>query len=226
MTNPKLTLVSHALCPFVQRAAIVLSEKNVAFERIDIDLANKPDWFLAISPLGKVPLLKVVGNDDRETILFESMVICEYLEESQAGPRLHPADPLDRAVHRAWIEFVSTMLGDAWGFLNARDAATASAKGAAFREKLERLDDNLTDTPYFSGATFSMIDAVAAPVFRYFDVLDDHVGKPPFADLTRVMAWRSALRDRSSIVAAVAADYRDRFRAHLTKQGALLASRD
>lgn len=63
VTNPKLTLVSHALCPFVQRAAIVLAEKKVAFERIDIDLADKPDWFLAISPLGKVPLLKVVEDD-------------------------------------------------------------------------------------------------------------------------------------------------------------------
>jgi glutathione S-transferase len=82
MQSEKLTLVSHYLCPYVQRASIVLSEKGVAFERHYIDLAAKPDWFLRISPLGKVPLLAVpqAGLDD--AILFESAVICEYLEET------------------------------------------------------------------------------------------------------------------------------------------------
>ena len=53
-----LKLISHKLCPYVQRAVIALNEKGVPFERIDIDLANKPDWFLKISPLGKVPVLR------------------------------------------------------------------------------------------------------------------------------------------------------------------------
>jgi glutathione S-transferase len=79
MARP-LTLVSFDLCPYVQRAAIVLAEKGVPFERIDVDLGNKPGWFKAISPLGKVPLLKV-GDE----VLFESSVIVEYLEET-AGP--------------------------------------------------------------------------------------------------------------------------------------------
>jgi glutathione S-transferase len=57
LARPKLTLISHKLCPYVQRAVIALTEKGVPFERIDIDLANKPDWFLKISPLGKVPVL-------------------------------------------------------------------------------------------------------------------------------------------------------------------------
>ena len=54
-----LTLISHPLCPFVQRAVIVLLEKGVEFDRIDVDLSAKPDWFLALSPTGKVPVLKV-----------------------------------------------------------------------------------------------------------------------------------------------------------------------
>src|SRR3954469_14108316 len=77
-----LKLISHKLCPYVQRAVIALTEKGVAFERIDIDLANKPDWFLAISPLGKVPVLSV-GTDGGEVALFESNVICEYIEDTQ-----------------------------------------------------------------------------------------------------------------------------------------------
>ena len=80
-----LKLISHKLCPYVQRAVIALTEKGVPFERIDIDLANKPDWFLKISPLGKVPVLVVTGNDGKEVALFESNVICEYIEIPRAA---------------------------------------------------------------------------------------------------------------------------------------------
>src|SRR5580693_9550560 len=80
----QLTLVSHPLCPYVQRAAIALLEKQVGHERIAVDLAAKPDWFRRISPLGKVPLLMV---GDR--VLFESAAICDYLDET-LPPRLHP----------------------------------------------------------------------------------------------------------------------------------------
>ena len=99
-----LTLISHPLCPYVQRAVIALIEKSVPYERVDVDLANKPAWFKAISPLGKTPVLKV---DDRA--IFESAVIVEYLEDTQANP-LHPTDPLARAEHRAFIEFASSLL--------------------------------------------------------------------------------------------------------------------
>ena len=78
----KLRLISHKLCPYVQRAVIALTEKGVPFERIDIDLANKPGWFLAISPLGKTPVLQV-----GDSAIFESAVILEYLEETQPKPR-------------------------------------------------------------------------------------------------------------------------------------------
>lgn len=88
-------LISHDLCPYFQRAAIALCEKGVSFERTYVDLANKPDWFLAISPLGKTPVLKI-GDE----VFFESAVICDYLDEVEP-PRLHPVDPLARAQHRA-----------------------------------------------------------------------------------------------------------------------------
>src|ERR1700722_13285215 len=112
-----LTLISHDLCPYVQRAVIALAEKGVSFERIDIDLADKPDWFKAISPLGKVPLLRV-----GEAVILESAVIVEYLEETRPRP-LHPADPLERARHRATIEQSSAILSDIWGIETAPDSA-------------------------------------------------------------------------------------------------------
>src|SRR5882724_12567118 len=105
-----LKLISHKLCPYVQRAVIALTEKGVEFERIDVDLANKPDWFLELSPLGKTPVLQV-----GDIAIFESAVILEYLEETQPHP-LHPHDPLRRAEHRSLIEYGSAILNEIWGF--------------------------------------------------------------------------------------------------------------
>jgi glutathione S-transferase len=223
MPNSKLTLISHPLCPFVQRAAIVLLEKGAPFDRIDVDLAAKPDWFLALSPTGKVPLLKAGQADGTDAILFESMVICEYLDETQDGAGLYPVDALSRARQRGWIEFGTATLADAWQFLNATDRPTADTKQAAFRDRLQRLEAVLAAGPYFGGAAFGMVDAVFAPLFRYFDILDPTVSQPIFENLPRVSAWRAALAARQSVIAAVAEDYADRFRQHLRQHQALLA---
>jgi glutathione S-transferase len=204
-----LTLVSHHLCPYVQRAAIALEEKGVAFERINIDLANKPDWFLAISPLGKVPLLKV-----GDAVIFESAVILEYLEETQANP-LHPADPLKRADHRAWIEFGSTILGDIWGFYTAADDAALWAKARTLTEKFARLEQRLGEGPYFDGVRFSLVDAAFAPVFRYFDAFDRIADFGMLTGKPKIDAWRQTLARRPSVARAVAADFPERLRAFL-----------
>ena len=80
-----LTLISHPLCPYVQRAVIALIKKSVPYERVDVDLANKPAWFKAISPLGKTPVLKV---DDRA--IFESAVIVARIGPSCRAPSKIP----------------------------------------------------------------------------------------------------------------------------------------
>lgn len=98
MPHTQLTLVSHPLCPLVQRVAITLHEKGISFERIDVDLRDKPDWFLALSATGKVPLLKVSDDTGRESVLFESVAICEYAEDVQPQPALHPSDKLVRGL--------------------------------------------------------------------------------------------------------------------------------
>jgi glutathione S-transferase len=197
----RLKLISHKLCPYVQRAVIALTEKGVAFERIDIDLANKPDWFLAISPLGKTPVLQV-----GDVAIFESAVILEYLEETQLNP-LHPADPLRRAEHRGWIEFGSTVLSDIAGFYAAADEATFKAKTAQLEQRFARLESNVAASPWFDGESFSLVDAVFGPVFRYFDVFDDIADFGVLAGKPKLARWRKALAARPSVRAAVSADY-------------------
>lgn len=218
MSEPMLKLISHPLCPFVQRAAIVLLEKGVAFERIDVDLAAKPDWFLALSPTGKVPLLLVGRPDGTEVTIFESIVICEYLEETQGGATMYSTNPLARARQRSWIEFAGSTLSDAWKFLHATDRLTAETRQAALRTKLERLEPELGAGPYFDGFHFSMVDAVFAPIFRYFGVLDPALSHRVFHELPRVDTWRYALADRPSVIHAVGADYGSRLREYLQQQ--------
>lgn len=199
----KFELITHVLCPYVQRSVIVLQEKGIPYRRTDIDLANKPDWFRDISPLGKVPVL-VVGKGQS---LFESAVICEYLDEVTPGS-LHPDDPFERADHRAWIEFGSGLLNGIAQLYNAPTREALTANSAMLRERLLQLDERLDNGPYFSGDRFRIIDAVYGPIFRYFDVLESVMDLSREAE--KVQRWRGHLRSRESVRQAVTVDYPER----------------
>lgn len=217
MTAP-LTLVSHALCPYVQRAAIVLAEKGVPFERREVDLAHKPAWFLEISPLGKTPVLLVGGEP-----VFESAVICEYLDET-VSPPLHPADPLQRARERGWMEFGSAVLNSIAGFYNAADEAALQARAAEIRARFVQLEAELGAGPFFRGESFSLVDAVFGPVFRYF-VIFEAIGDFGFFDgLPRVTQWRQVLAGRASVRDAVRRDYPERLLTFLRQRPSALAA--
>jgi glutathione S-transferase len=214
-----LKLISHKLCPYVQRAVIALTEKGVPFERIDIDLANKPDWFLKISPLGKVPVL-LVETANGEAALFESNVICEYIEETQGGAKLHPRDALERARHRAWMEFGSTILSELWGLETTGDPAIFESKRQAVAAKFARVEEALGSGLFFAGEQFSLVDAVFAPVFRYFEVFDQLIDLSIFAETPKVRAWRAELAKRESVRNAVGADYPQLLHAFLVRHNA------
>jgi glutathione S-transferase len=214
-------LVSHKLCPYVQRAAIVLAEKGVDFHRIDIDLAAKPAWFLALSPLGKTPML-LVRDGAAVAPIFESAVICDYLDETRA-PALHPAAPLARAQHRAWVEVASATLNQIWQLYTAPDEAAFDTARDGLRRRFEQLEGALPAAgPWFAGAAFSVVDAAFAPAFRYFEVID---GVGLLDGLPRLAAWRSALAARPSVRGAVAADYPRRLRDFIVRQRGWLGAR-
>src|SRR5262252_2141356 len=211
-----LKLISHKLCPYVQRAVIALTEKGVTFERIDIDLANKPDWFLRLSPLGKTPVLVIDGEP-----IFESAVICEYLDETTL-PRLHPEDALARARHRAWMEFGSQVLNGIGTFYNAPDDAALQVRAQDLRNRFEQIEAQLGKGPWFAGTRFGMVDAVFGPVFRYFDVFDAFGEFGLWTGLPKLQAWRAALARRPSVTRAVSTDYSARLRAFVrARAGAL-----
>lgn len=219
MQYEKLVLISHRLCPYVQRSVITLNEKQIDHERIYVNLAKKPDWFLAMSPLGKVPLLRV---DDQQT-LFESAVICEFLDEITPGS-LHPADPLLKARHRAWIEFGSQLLNEIARLYNATHDAAFTDSAKLIRDKLQRLE-TVVSGPYFAGENFSLVDAAYGPIFRYFDTLDRYLPLDPFEGCPRVNAWRVQLSVRPSVRAAVSRDYPELLKEFVLQRDSILSHR-
>ncbi|MBW4444798.1 MAG: glutathione S-transferase family protein [Plectolyngbya sp. WJT66-NPBG17] len=214
---PQLELISHHLCPYVQRAVITLLEKNIPHDRAYIDLANKPDWFRQISPLGKVPLLKI--NHD---VLFESAVICEYLDEITPDS-LHPNNPLERAKHRAWIEFGSGILNAIASLYNAPDKAAFEQKQQEIVAKFDRIEGSVNGS-YFAGERFSLVDAVYGPIFRYFDVLENHSQLDFFTNTPTVKRWRQALQNRPSIQTAVEPDYPQRLLSFFKQRDSYLST--
>ena len=197
---PHYKLVSFKLCPYVQRSVITLLEKRVPHEVEYIDLAAKPDWFLALSPFGKVPLLLV----DAKTALFESAVINEYIDETTPGPRLHPEDPLRRARDRMWIEFGSSLLADQYRMQIAPDEATARRELAALHDKLGRLEAELAaranDGPFWSGPSLSLVDTAIAPLLQRAKWIADVVPDfDPVEGYPHLRAWQAALLAHDSV---------------------------
>jgi glutathione S-transferase len=217
MSTPQLELISHHLCPYVQRAVITLLEKDIPHERTYIDLANKPDWFRSASPLGKVPLLRVDGE-----ILFESAVICEYLDEITPGS-LHPIDPLQKAKHRSWMEFGSTILNCIAGLYNAPSQADFEAKCDELSRKFLWIEPYLSYRDYFAGETFSLVDAVYGPIFRYFEIFETIREFSFFAETPKVSHWRQQLQLHPSIQQAVPLDYAQRLHVFLAQRNSYLS---
>lgn len=217
MHYPDLHLVSHKLCPYVQRARIVLAEKAVPHRLTFIDLAAKPDWFLRLSPLGKVPLLLVDGRP-----LFESAAIAEYVDEISPGSLL-PAEPIERALNRAWIQFASSILDAVGALYRAPDDHSLERAATVLDGRFGQLEGVLGHGPFFNGADFSLVDAAFAPVFRYFDVIDRYVDFGLFDHRPRLGAWRGALAGRSAVRAAVVADYPERLEHFLIERNSRLS---
>ena len=210
-------LISFVLCPFVQRSVITLKEKQVPFDITYVDLQNLLDWFNAISPMGKVPVLRV----DEKRVLFESAVINEYLDETNPPP-LHPQDPWRRAHNRAWIEFGSNLIGRQYRLLVAADEAVFEREKDGLLADLRYVEQQLGEGPFFNGAAFSLADTAYAPLLMRLEIIERHHPQGLLAKTPKIANWCEALLVRPAVRESVVADFEERFVAYFAAQGGFL----
>lgn len=212
----QLELVSFKLCPFVQRSVITLLEKGHDFQISYINLDAPPQWFKDISPLCKVPVLKVEGN-----VLFESAVINEYIDEI-TPPSLHPVDPLIKAKNRAWIEFGSELLMTQFRFITAQDKNSHQTNLKELQEKLQRLETVLNGGSFFNGEQFSLVDTAYAPLFMRLALLKQWTKIDFYDNLPKIQHWSDALLAKESVKNSVVRDFADLFEMRLTNAGSYI----
>lgn len=217
---PQFTLISHKLCPYVQRAAIILKEQNIPYKRIDVDLEAKPDWFLKLSPLGKVPVLVV----DDEDVIFESAAIGEYVNEiTHSG--LLDEDPLEKAKQRAWIEFASSLVDDALILFDAQNEIEFNAAVETLKYKFKHLERNFFGQMYFIDDEFSLVDVAFAPALRNFEVLADVLEIPLYENLKYLPQWHKNLMARESVIRVVNEDFPKTLLGYVADRDSYLADR-
>lgn len=226
-------LISFKACPWVQRAAIVLREKKADFEFVHITTDNRPDWFRKISPHGKVPVLQL----DEETALFESNAIIEYLDEV-IEPRLHPHDPVLRAINRAWADYLP-------GFSAAIGAVSGASTEEGLKEAVnalrlvfERLETALRahgykeeqgqdagHGPYFNGADYALVDASYAPFLQRYLIVEEGLDEALIPHFPALHRWAQALVARESTHSFPSEEFRSLYISALGRRGGLIGQR-
>eukprot|EP00026_Physarum_polycephalum_P014861 Phypoly_transcript_15423.p1 GENE.Phypoly_transcript_15423~~Phypoly_transcript_15423.p1 ORF type:complete len:262 (+),score=51.32 Phypoly_transcript_15423:63-848(+) len=189
-------------CPYVQRVVAFLIHANVAFTYKNVDLKNKPDWFLEKSPLGKVPVLRF--PDGR--FIFESAIINEFIDDLlPQDKRLSPSDPFTRSHNRAWLEFVGSIFTDFFGSLGKTTKEDFEAALAPIHKKLQLLEKELKG-PYFNGEKIALIDIAIAPLFIRLYLADITFGLDlgEKQKLPKVLAYFNTLRNIPAISTAAA----------------------
>jgi len=211
-----MTLYSFRICPFVERTNILLNEKKLFCERIYVDIRNKPEWFLKLSPLGKVPVLSV--ND---TLIFESTVINEYLDEI-SPPSLHPASPIQKAYNRSWIEWGGSLIFDAYNMTLAADESSFNNQRIIVHKKLTTLEKQLQKSPFFNGTAFSLIDIAYAPLFRRFDSLIRQFSIDILENYPKLTKWSNHILARPSVQNGFVNNFDEEFVLLLNLKGSYL----
>ncbi|WP_038089611.1 glutathione S-transferase family protein [Acidihalobacter prosperus] len=215
-----LELISFKLCPFVQRSVVTLLYKQVPFEITYIDLASPPEWFLAISPFGKVPALRL----DDGSALFESAIINEYIDDI-TPPQLNPADPLKRARNRSWIQFGEQCIVDQYQLTVAKNEDDFEAVHTRARNNLDKVEAILGEGPWFNGRDFSLVDAAYAPIFMRYALIKPMDDVMSASRYPRLNAWATALLDLPAVRRSVVEDFDRLFAEYVRKSSPYAADR-
>jgi glutathione S-transferase len=198
----EIKVYSSVSCPYAHRTRLVLQEKGIDFDLIEIDLQNKPEGFTKVSPYGKVPA--ITHGDNR---VWESAVINEYLDEVFPNPPLLPSNPIEKAQARIWIDFANTRLVPAFSnLLRSPDAQKQEEAKKELYKHLEFIENEALgklsqNGPYWFGESISLVDFTFFPWFERWAALKHYRGFGIPEDFTRLRQWKRALKERDSVKA-------------------------
>lgn len=218
MSLQPIELISFDLCPFVQRSVITLLKKGIDFKITYIDLADPPDWFVKISPLGKVPVVRY-GDE----VLFESAVINEFLDEITPDP-IMPSDPLHKAKDRAWIEYSSQVIVDQYLMSVADNSSDFEKHSEALIDKLQRLEDTVDEAGFFHGHAFTLVDSALAPLFTRFEIISRQFSKDLISAFPKLAALSRRLLDLDFVQKSVIENFEDVYVSYLKNHNSYLAT--
>jgi glutathione S-transferase len=201
MATDRPTLYRAITCNFCHRSEIAFAVKGIEIDTVDIDLVERPEWFVEKASAGSVPLLEIDGD-----AIHPSTVINEFIDERWPSPPLFPADPIERAEARTWIEWFNNGPCPAYErrLMNVRperDDALTDALIAQLTEMERRLADRGYGGDYWHGSGLGVVDATAAPMFVRFVGLRHFYGIDVPEHLGRVRAWRDTLVADPHVVA-------------------------
>jgi glutathione S-transferase len=202
----KIELITAEVCPYAQRTHMTLIEKGLEFERREVDLSNKPDWFNKVSPYSKVPVVKI-----GEHVVWESAIINEFIDETHPEPALMPSDPFERALARIWIDYCNTVwVDDSYGLLYAKEPAKQAEMKEKVEKDLKKIEFDglrkLSDGPFWLGDKISLVDLTFYPFFERFSAIGKLRGVAIPKDCTRILAWYEKMRARPSAKATAHGD--------------------
>ena len=195
-----IELFTARICPYAHRTRLVLLEKGLEARLTEIDFKNKPARFLAVSPYGRVPALAHDG-----TVVYESAIINEYLDETFPAVRLMPAAPALRAFVRIWIDYLDNhMLDEHYALLKEPDPAKAAELRARDVERLTFIErDGLArhagGGPYWLGAEPTLVDFAYYPFFERLGAWRHYRGLEVPAECRRLKTWIDAMAGRASV---------------------------
>lgn len=225
----KPVLISFAMCPFAQRSAILLKAKKQHFERVNIDLYNKPDWFLERSPKGKIPVLLVNHEDESigQTAIFESAVINEYLDESY-GDTMLPDSALARAEQRAWINYSEEMIFTQYHAFAAKDEQQAEEHSQKLFDMLIKVKPGTEG--YFLGNRLTLVDAAFAPLLLRTKWMTSFTEKLKTYSQENergknLIKWIENLQQLPEVTASMTPTFDEEFEEHFNSMGSVIMGR-
>ncbi|XP_041645803.1 glutathione S-transferase omega-1-like [Cheilinus undulatus] len=166
-----IRLYSMRFCPFAHRARLVLSAKGIKHETININLKDKPDWFLEKNPLGLVPTLETPAGE----VIYESPITCEYLDEAYPEKKLLPSSPYGKAQQKMMLEHFSKVTPYFYKIPTGRkNGDDVSGLEGELKEKFAKLNQDLVNkkTQFFGGDSITMIDYMMWPWFERLEIFD------------------------------------------------------